>query len=189
MSVGPVPTKRSISARMSGAKRSLSVFFRLLGGGVALGEAGLAELLADFDQFGGQGLVAAEAGNLLAGGVDLVGAEGAVACLAVELEGDRPVGAVRLAAGGAALAVGLATGAGAAGQGAGPHVAEVGDKLDDAVAAGCKGRDGVRQWRPSSPPIYTTGGNPDTNHSMVRASNLAQQKITAMSCTPPAPAP
>ena len=52
--------------------------------------------------------------------------------------------------------------------------AEVGDKLDDAVAAGCKGRDGVRQWRSSFPPIYNTGGNPDANHSMVRASNLAQ---------------
>ena len=32
-----------------------------------MGEAGLAELLADLDQFGGQGLKAAVGGNLLAG--------------------------------------------------------------------------------------------------------------------------
>lgn len=42
-----------------------------------MGEASLAKLLADLDQFGGQGLVAPVAGNLLAGLVDLLGAEGA----------------------------------------------------------------------------------------------------------------
>lgn len=37
--------------------------------------AGLAELLADFDYFGGQGLVAVEVDNLLAGEIDLVAAQ------------------------------------------------------------------------------------------------------------------
>ena len=64
-----------------------------------MGEAGLAELLADLDQFGGQGLVAAVGGNLPAGGVDLVGAEGAGDRLAVGLEGERLVGAMELAPG------------------------------------------------------------------------------------------
>ena len=51
-----------------------------------MGEAGLAELLADLDQFGGQGLVAPGVGNLLAGLVDLLGAEGSGDGLAVGLK-------------------------------------------------------------------------------------------------------
>ena len=141
---------------MSGAKRWLSVFFSLFGGVAGtLGEAGVAELLADLDEFGGQALVATEVGDLLAGGLDLVGAQGAVAGLAVVLEGERPVGAVELAVGGAAVAGGLAAAAGTAGERAGAHVAEAGDELDDAVAAGLEAGDGVGQRASFLPVLYT----------------------------------
>ena len=52
---------------------------------------------------------------------------------------------MQFAARSAALAVGLATGAGATGEAAGAHIAEAGDKLQDAVAAGLQVRDGVRR--------------------------------------------
>ena len=127
-----------------------------------MGQAGLAELLADFDQLGRQGLVAAVGGDLLAGGLDLVGAEGAGVGFPVELEGERPVGAVELAAGGAALAAGLAAGAGAGGERAGAHVAEGGDELEDAVAAGLEEGAGVGHGA-SFPPVVYTGGYGDAN--------------------------
>ena len=63
-----------------------SAFFLSLTGG-RLSDAGLAELLADFDQFSGQGLVSAEVGDRLTDGVDLVGPQRAGAGLAVELKG------------------------------------------------------------------------------------------------------
>ena len=89
LSSGPEPTKRSISKRMSGAKRWLSVFFSLFGGGAgALGEAGLAELLADLDELGGQSAEALVFGDLLAGLLEGVMREGTGHGLAAGLEGE-----------------------------------------------------------------------------------------------------
>lgn len=65
----------------------------------ALGQRGLAELLADSDGFVGQALVATEAGDLPVGGADLVGEQGAVAVLAAVLEVERPVDAMEIADG------------------------------------------------------------------------------------------
>ena len=69
------------------------------GPGGALGQTGLAELLADSDEFGGQALVATEAGDLLVGGADLVGEQGAVPVLVAALEVERPVEAMEIADG------------------------------------------------------------------------------------------
>ena len=137
-------------------RRAGPAFFLSLFGGVAatFGEAGLAQLLADLDEFGGQVLVATEVGDLLAGGLDLVGAQGAVAGLAVVLEDERPVGAVELAVGQAAVAEGLAAAAGTAGERARAHVAEAGDELDDAVATGFEAGDGGGQGASFLPVLF-----------------------------------
>ena len=119
---------------MSGAKLSLSVFFRLLGV-AGLCQAGLAELLVDLHQFCGQSLVAAEVGDLLAHGLELLGADSTGDGLAVALEGERPIGAVESAAGGVALAAGLAAAAGEGGERAGAHVAEVGQQAQQVALA------------------------------------------------------
>lgn len=106
-------------------------------------QASVSELFDELDWFGGQGLVAAVVGNLPTGGIDQVRAQGEGDRLAVGLRGERPVGATELAPG-APLAVGLAPGAGAAGEEAGVRITEVGERPEDAVCAVFESGDGAR---------------------------------------------
>ena len=140
---------------MSGAKLSLSVFFRPFGV-AGLAQAGLAELLVDLDQVCGQSLEAAEVGDLLAHGGELLGADRPGDGLAVALEGERPVGAVEFAAGGVALAAGLAAAAGEGGERAGTHVAEVGEVGEQAALAELQGGEGRVGHGASFPQVFHT---------------------------------
>ena len=80
---------------MSGAKRWVSVFSSLFGGVAGtFGEAGLAELLADLDELGGQSAEALVFGDLLAGALEGVRRDGTGHGLAAGLECEGPVGTV-----------------------------------------------------------------------------------------------
>ena len=151
LSSGPLPTKRSISARMSGAKRWLSVFFSLFGGVAGgLGEAGLAELLADLDELGGQSAEALVFGDLLAGAPEGVRRDGTGHGLAAGLEGERPVGAVAGVLGVSAATVGLAAAEEALVEGAGAEFADGGELGVELVEAELQGSGIKGGWHGAS---------------------------------------
>ena len=121
---------------MSGAKRWLSVFFRLLGcGGGALGEARVAELLAEFDELGGERAEALVLGQLLAGALEGLRRDGTGDGLAAGLEGQRPIRAVAGVSGIGAAAAGLVAAQEAAVEGAGAEFADGGELGLDLVEA------------------------------------------------------
>ena len=72
-----------------------------------MGQAGLAELFANFDKLGSQRAEALVLGQLLASALEGVGRNGAGDGLAARLESERPVGAVAGVVGVGAATAGL----------------------------------------------------------------------------------
>ena len=110
-------------------------------GGVGGAEAGVGELLADRDEFGGQAAEALEGVDLGLDGGDGRRRHGAGGALALDVACEHVVGAVAGMVLGVAAAGGLAAFHEAMDEGAGAHVAEGGECGEDAVAALLEGRD------------------------------------------------
>ena len=112
------------------------------GGGAGGGaQAGVGELLADLDELGGQAAEALEGVDLGLDGVDARIGQGAGRALAVDVAHEHEVGAVAGMVLVVAAAGGLAAFHEAMDEGAGAHVANGGERGEDAVAALLEGRD------------------------------------------------
>ena len=121
---------------MAGANCCAQAFFSRAGGPAALaGQAGVGQLLADLEEFGGQ---APEAVVLVELGLDGgrgVGGDGARGALAIDVADEQVIGAMAGIARLAAAAGGAAALHVAMDEGAGAHVADRGELGEDRVAA------------------------------------------------------
>ena len=163
MSAQPGPTKRSSSASTASTKSCARSFFSGAGGvvGGLLGfQLRLAGLVADLDQLGDQAAQALALGDLCAGGVELVRRDGAGARLAMDGVREDPARAVAGMVGGGAAAVGFAALAVGLDEGAGAQIAEVGQLLEQVLAAGGEGLGGGSGSGHGGPPclkaLYTS---------------------------------
>ena len=104
-----------------------------------VGEAGLAELLANLDELGRQRAEALVLGDLLTGALEGLGRDGPGDGLAAGLEGERPVGAVSGFVGVGAATAGLAAAEETLVEGAGAEFADGGELGVDLIEAVLQG--------------------------------------------------